>query len=146
MRALIRRQRRYEIRSSIERCGADRSLARWLRLFCNMPTYVPTRQSRVIRRLASASKSCGPVTDDFDYSHRGHGVADALVTAAMQAVRLGHDAEARAILDGIGLRRLRLHQCDRHWPNANEIVRFSGRSRSSGARATCPKPDGRDAR
>lgn len=79
---------------------------------------------RVIRHLAAVSAACGPVPDDFDFSRRDHGLADALVTAAMRAVRSAQDAEARVILDGIGIRRLRLHHFSSHWPNANEIVRF----------------------
>ena len=119
------------------RCRSkSRALAAALLQHADLMSRLYSRESFVASPLAS--KSCGPVTDDFDYSHRGHGVADALVTAAMQAVRSGHDAEARAILDGIGLRRLRLHQCDRHWPNANEIVRFSGRSRSAALERRAP--------
>jgi hypothetical protein len=80
--------------------------------------------AKVIRRLAAISLATGPVPDEFDYPHRDHGLADALVTAAMRAVRLGLDAEAKVILDRVGIRRLRLHHFGSHWPNAAEIIRF----------------------
>ena len=46
------------------------------------------------------------------------------MTAAMRAVRLGQDAEAKAILDGVGIRRPRLAHFGSHWPNTAEISRF----------------------
>jgi len=79
---------------------------------------------RVVRRLASISVASGPVPDDSDYTRRDHGLADALVAAAMRAVRLGQDAEAKAILDRVGIRRLRLHHFGSHWSNTAEIRRF----------------------
>ena len=79
---------------------------------------------RVIRRLAAISASSGPVPNDFDYARREHGFADALVTAAMRAVQLGQTSDARAILDGIGIPRLRLHHFSSHFPNTNEIIRY----------------------
>jgi hypothetical protein len=80
--------------------------------------------AKVIRRLAAISLATGPVPDEFEYPHRDHGLADALVTAAIRAVRLGLDAEAKAILDRVGIRRLRLHHFGSHRPNAAEIIRF----------------------
>ena len=59
-----------------------------------------------------------------DYHGRDHGLPDALVAAAMQAVRLGHDAEAKTILEGIGLQRLRLHHFSSRWSYKNDIVRL----------------------
>ena len=78
----------------------------------------------VIRRLATISTSCGPASDHVDYHGRDHGLPDALVVAAMQAVRLGRDAEATTILEGIGLQRLRLHHFSSHWSYRNDIVRL----------------------
>ena len=83
----------------------------------------PDDAVRVIRRLAAISVASGPVPDEFEYPRRDHGLADALVTAAMRAVRLGHDVEAKAILDRVGIRRLRLHQFGSHWLGTDEITR-----------------------
>lgn len=79
---------------------------------------------RAIRRLASVSPSCGRAADQVDYHDKENGLPDALVAAAMQAVRLGQDREAKVILDGIGVRRLRLHHFSSSWSYRNDIVRL----------------------
>ena len=79
---------------------------------------------RVIRHLASVSAASRAVADDFNYNRRGYGLADALVTAAMQAVRTGQNAEAKTILDRIGMRRPSMVHFSSRWPNTDEIVRF----------------------
>lgn len=111
--------------SIVRRAGRCRSKSRALpAALLQHADLSPDDARKVVRRLAAISPLFTSVPGEFDYGRRNHGIADALVTAAMRAIRLGQDGEARKIVDGMGAHRLRLHRFSSLWPNSNEIVRF----------------------
>ncbi len=84
----------------------------------------PDEEQRLIKRLARESAAAGPVPNDWTQPWREADLTDALVGAAMKAVRLGLRTEARTILDRIGLGRPRLDQFDIYWSHSPGVERW----------------------
>ena len=105
-------------------CGCRLKSRSFFAALLNYASLDPKQTARIVTLLARASSTITPASPTWSHEERRFSFADALLSAAIKAVRLGLHEEARSILDAVALRRPNLAEFDSEVWISNSIQPF----------------------